>query len=174
MIDDTNMDMRQFLWQLVRALAQQGASTATIMLQAYFDDSKDGRGEKYLVLAGYLSEAETWMKFSQEWEELLSMRPPMKAFKLSSFNLYDEIAAERVRHFYRLIERYELPPICVGVPVDVFYAVCEAIRMPEFLRNPYVLAFVGVHNAVASYAKYKGLDRKCELIFDQQDDQSAS
>lgn len=50
-------------------------------LIAYVDDSAE-TGDA-LVLAGYISTAENWVEFSQEWKELLSLRPPWLCFKMN-------------------------------------------------------------------------------------------
>ncbi len=76
-----------------------------MVLQAYIDDSTQA-GE-VTVLAGYVSSSQDWAKFSIEWQQLLSIRPPQKRFKMSEFMQGggDE-SLERAGWHYRLIEKY--------------------------------------------------------------------
>ena len=55
-------------------------------LQAYIDDSYSDTGDRRLFLAGYLHNADTWQKFSDEWQNVLNEAPAIDYFKMSEAN----------------------------------------------------------------------------------------
>ena len=65
-------------------------------MQAFIDDSREAG--KVLVLAGYISTAERWSVFSDEWKLRLSMKPEMRSFKMNSIDLKSEVQSERLTY----------------------------------------------------------------------------
>jgi len=139
-------------------------------LQAYIDDSRSG-GK--FVLAGYVAPAEIWAAFSNEWRELLGMRPSLEYFKMSEMAGSSE-RLERSSWFYRVIERHVTAAVsCVIDMPGLVKAVREFNWPPNFvnlheLENPYYFAFKAIIDGFAQYQERLGLDLPIDFIFDDQ------
>ena len=48
-----------------------------MVLRAYIDESEHqaSEGPPVFVMGGFIAPAESWAKFSDEWQEVLDMRP---------------------------------------------------------------------------------------------------
>jgi hypothetical protein len=55
-------------------------------LQAYIDDSGSERRDPFFVLGGFVTQAEDWAAFSNEWDVLLKTPPVLGYFKMSEAN----------------------------------------------------------------------------------------
>ena len=137
------------------------------MLQAYIDDSKqDGIA---LILAGYVAHDSEWAKFSVEWNELLSIRPPWQRFKMSEIMAAggDE-SLERAKHHFRLVEKYALAGFTVAVPIADHSSAAQETSVPVEVRNPYFFAWRAIISLYAANCGQMGLDEDLQFIFDQQ------
>jgi hypothetical protein len=80
--------------------------TGLMTLQAYLDESEDG---DFFVLAGYISSPEKWVKFAQDWEDVLHFATQGKdgnyRFKMNEMAQNEE-RMNRVPYFYRIIEEF--------------------------------------------------------------------
>ncbi len=97
-----------YIWALVSGLpGKRRTERQLLMLQAYIDGSAT-QGRNILVLAGYIAKAETWAKFSDDWQELLDNRPlrlrDQTAFKFNRVKSKSSI--KRAEQFYRIIEKH--------------------------------------------------------------------
>lgn len=79
-------------------------------LQAYIDDSR-GDGSGIFVLAGYIATAEQWIKFSEEWREILPLACQDKNGRYR-FKTSEMMTRKRdIQPFYSVIERHVLASI---------------------------------------------------------------
>ena len=93
------------------------------MMQAYFDDSGKGQGPVF-VIAGYVSTAERWEAFSDDWEQALQEFPPIEYFKMreaaslqDQFRGFDEGQRnQRVNRLNEIIAKHALYGVicCIG------------------------------------------------------------
>lgn len=134
-------------------------------VQAYIDDSMEAG--RVLVFAGYISTAEKWSAFSTEWNEILSMKPPMQRFKMNEFDLNSKLQRERLRHFYRVIEDHVLCSVAVAVQVDALERLVAELGMDSDFANPYHIAHKAVINYLAQEQRKIGLLDKVDFIFDK-------
>jgi hypothetical protein len=133
-------------------------------LQAFADDSmEDGR---VLVLAGYVSSAERWSSFSDEWQQRLGMRSPLERFKMSEMALSEE-RMSRVPHFYRVIEQHAIASVAVAVDCRQLAEWVPRMSVPQFLVNPYYLAHKALLNVTAQHQRELGITDKIDFVFDR-------
>lgn len=156
--------------------------------QAFIDDSSGPSGE--FVLAGYIATAETWEKFSKEWEELLPSGTLAKNdkyhFKMSEMAMVSE-RMKRVPAFYWIIEKYDLLPISCRINLRDFERALQRVKT-MFLthfnktvhfgvqKNPYVFTFSmlldNFHYRRNEFADAIPLTEKVDFIFDNQSDKT--
>jgi hypothetical protein len=73
----------EHIWALVSGLPSgKRERRLLLMLQAYMDESYSYGPDVYAV-AGFVSTAERWAAFSNEWQQLLAMTPRIRRFKMS-------------------------------------------------------------------------------------------
>ena len=119
-----------------------------VNLQAVIDDSRDQDG--VFVLAGYISTAERWAQFSEEWEALLPLATKSRAgisrFKMAEMAQSSERLA-RVPAFFRVIEKHVMASVSVKIFTrDIDFAqkrifVPDAVIDWEPVSNPYYICF---------------------------------
>lgn len=134
-------------------------------IQAYVDDSLEAGNA--LILAGYISSAERWSSFSDDWSEILSMSPRLEFFKMSSVDLKSELQMERVRHFYRVIENHVSAQVAVALNISELKEHVANKDVPEILSNPYFLAHKAIVNVTAQLQKQAGITEPIDFIFDE-------
>lgn len=138
-------------------------------LQAFIDDSM-ASGE-VLVLAGYISTAEKWSTFSDEWRQRLEMRPRLARFKMNEVDLGSELQMERVRHFYRVIEDHVLAQVAIAVPCRELNELVPRFDVQQFLVNPYFLAHKVIVNVTAQLQREAGLTDPIDFVFDKRSEE---
>lgn len=144
-------------------------------LQAYVDGSGSGDPDA-LVLAGYVATAETWAKFSTEWQKRLD-EVGLKRFKMH------EMATSRMEfagYFYRVIEEFDvLAAISCVIRTDDLRKVLREIRLPDIpniqrLENPYYLGFRCIIETLARHQRQLRLgEEPIDFIFDDQSEKAA-
>lgn len=137
-------------------------SRLALMLQAYFDDSTE-RGNA-LIFAGYLASVDTWLRFSDDWDELLTMRCPKRPFKMSETCP----TSERAMFHYRAIERAGLVAIGCAIPIVPLAKVVTELGLNSALNDPYYLAWRAVITLSLLGSKMLGSRDPIEFIFDDQ------
>ena len=137
-----------------------------MVLQAYIDDITQA-GE-VTVLAGYVSSSQDWAKFSIEWQQLLSIRPPQKRFKMSEFMQGggDE-SLERAGWHYRLIEKYTNIRFCVAVPHKPLRKVLQYYLQPQNGSDPYYMGMISLLSVIQTYVHPQPM-QQIDVIFDYQ------
>ena len=154
-----------------------------MVLQAFIDDSYTKDGE--FVLAGYIASAESWAKFSKDWEELLPFATLSKAgnrrFKMSDMA---QGRMERVPAFYRVIETYALAAVSCRINIAELNRAKSrvwihntAVEHWGMFQNPFFTAFrclLGMfhhHWNVTSQVIPEG--QTVDFIFDNQTEKTA-
>ncbi len=150
-------------------------------LQAYIDESCDEDG--VFVLAGCISNAESWAAFTKEWEEVLKYGILNKQgryhFKMSEMALNEE-RMSRVPLFLKIIEKYVLGFISAKINVSELKRALTRIRIPnvhinwDALSNPYYVTFRCLldmfHLERDQMADVIPLDEQVDFIFDYRDE----
>ena len=147
-----------------------------MMLQGYFDDSGSSRRESVFVLGGFVSTAEKWRAFSDDWKTKLEESPGLDYFKMSeAASLNGEFGRgwnpalrdQRVFELAEIIARHALVRVdswCYREPFDD--TIRGIVDLPEF-QDPYGLLFYQLVFAIITYRLGNG-GVKCDLIFDEQ------
>ena len=142
-----------------------------MVLQAYFDESADSNGPPTtLVLAGFVSTAEKWTKFSFEWNAAL-VEDGLKVFKSKSQN------ARRCERYYRIVEPYIDAQIYCIVDVRALTQAVDEYNWPQnvFLdlenikrkiKNPYHLAFKNIIRNLVTEQERMNIFKPVNFIFD--------
>ncbi len=150
-------------------------------LQAYIDESCDEDG--VFVLAGCISDAESWAAFTKEWEEVLKYGTLNKHgryhFKMSEMALNEE-RMSRVPLFLKIIEKYVLGFISAKINVSELKRALSRIRIPnvhinwDALSNPYHVTLRCLldmfHLERNQMADAIPLDEQVDFIFDYRDE----
>ena len=145
------------------------------MLRAFIDDS--GKGDKNLfVLAGYISTAERWAAFSEEWWKLIDGSGPPHYRKLDYFKMAEmqsELDRERCGWFYRIIEDHVQAAISCVIDVPGLTRAVDSIKWPpsfynvEKIKNPYFFAFKAIVNVLAQFQEKMNLREPVHFVFDE-------
>lgn len=137
-----------------------------MVMQAFIDDSRtDGR---VLILAGYIASSEKWASFAREWQSRLDMRPKWRSFKMSKIGQSsDPERWERAGFFYRVIEEHCKAFVALAVDIEALNRVVDELRLPDRLRNPYIVGFRALIDFIAQYQVELGIDEPIDLIFDE-------
>lgn len=102
-----------------------------MVLQAFIDDSQDEDGT--FVLAGHVATAESCVKFSKEWKQMLPHGTLRKDgvwhFKMKEMNETSERMA-RVPGFYRILEEHALLSVSCALHPSIVQRVKERVWVP--------------------------------------------
>jgi hypothetical protein len=146
------------------------------MVQAYVDDSKSEGSPPFFILGGYIATAETWARFSEEWQRALDMRPRIPYFKYrealrgeGEFNGASEaLRMERASVMRGVIELFDLAEFGIGFRVDA-YEKAFARFGGQQATNPYYFATANLMAELARGLEQLLLPReRLDIIFDNQ------
>ena len=140
-------------------------SRLILMLQAYFDGSTESGS--VLIFAGYLGSVDTWLAFSDEWGELLTLHPLISHFKMSAIGTSQ---MERAMFHYKLIERSQIFGIAVAIPIEPLTKVVKELGLDSEWANPYYFAWRSVMTLTLQGKKILGFTDPVEFVFDEQTD----
>jgi hypothetical protein len=157
------------------------------MLQAYIDDSgNDGRSPVF-ILAGYVSFAEKWKAFNEDWGKLLTPENgyPINALKMTDvfrnrkrnsryFGWEDNERDERLKAFTTTIKHHALHGIVSVVPIESYSRLLKGRFTTLPLDRPYFLSFFGIMAQLFNLNRHLKLDEKIQFIFDTQDSENIS
>lgn len=159
-----------------------------LMLTAYLDESAsqvDGR--RYLIVAGYLTDRESWSRFGRDWRPFLASygleffhatdvsnrfrdEKNLKALKDKASAPWDE--AKRDRCFAdagRIVKRHVDCGVSCAIDRDQFAGLVSRDQVPEPWSDPYFTAyFWALHAAVEVRQRYCFPSTwKMDVIFDE-------
>jgi hypothetical protein len=137
-----------------------------LMLQAYIDESGDG-GCGSFVLAGYISSPASWARFSQEWDEVLGMRPRWDFLHMSEVNLDNPEHVEKIQAMYRIIEAHVVASVACVVNVGALHSIADEMNLPNIIRNPFWLGFQQLIIQTHKMQADAGLFDSIDFIFDE-------
>jgi hypothetical protein len=148
------------------------------MLQAYIDDSCLGVAPVSL-LAGWVESAARWAKFSDDWQQALSMSPRLRYFKLSEANSFtgefcgwsERSRDERLILLVKTIADYRPMGFACAVPYDL-YQESFGRHSDKVLRYPYYFLFNSIVADTSRYLASRGITEKVDFIFDRQPGQA--
>jgi hypothetical protein len=154
------------------------------MLRAYIDDSGNDGESPAFVLAGYISTAEHWTLFSDEWQQALDMSPKIDAFKMSEAfgRAWDSEAqewrdgkfTEKMRLLFRIIEAHVDACIAVSFSWDGFRKARDMFSVSGTASStPYAIAFARIIHELGARREEFGLTGKIDFIFDKQSERRA-
>lgn len=143
------------------------------MLEAYFDDSGRGNGPVF-VLGGFLSTAERWASFNEEWQSALDRDPPLKRFKMQHAMTGSEewrswsyeTRFERLDLFHAIITRH----VELGFAFVVHNHAFDRLKKigAGLTDTIYPLVFMGVIMATMMHHKENCMTNKVDFVFDDQ------
>jgi Protein of unknown function (DUF3800) len=160
--------------QRIRALVsgfpgEAGRQRELLMLQAYVDGSGTG-DPNFLVIAGYVAEAETWAEFSKEWKVKLD-EAGIPFFKMVQMATKLEIAG----WFYRTLEQFDIKAsIACVINTKELIEVEKTIKYPSYLTNPeaspnpYFWGFKYIIGTLAYHQERLNLLEPVNFIFDDE------
>ena len=144
------------------------------MLKAYIDESEEGG---MFVIAGYISTAERWAAFSDDWRNVLDTNSPhykrLDAYKSSLMRVGSQVDMEQSGWFYNAIEDHALAAISVHFPISALRNALH--RLPrraqiagiEKLENPYYFSFRAIIDLLLQNQKNLGFNTPIDFIFDE-------
>ncbi len=151
------------------------------MLRLYVDDSGKSDQSPVQVLAGYLSTAERWAAFSNEWQELLD-EAGLDAFRMAAAwrlarPYWDRGPLRRDHLIVRMVEcikRHVEMAFVSSVPFEGFHRYLDVTQKTYShpLGRPYFMGFFAILIQVYDYAFERRADQRIEVIFDEQGGES--
>jgi hypothetical protein len=144
------------------------------MLQAYIDESEKN---DVFVMAGWISEAERWAHFSDDWQKVLDSRSPhykvIHEFKASEMRKSSKCDMEQSGWFYNVIEDHAMAAFSVMFPISSLRNALH--RLPyktrildlEKLENPYYFGFRATIDLLMQNQVNLGLNSPIDFIFDE-------
>ncbi|MCK5284146.1 MAG: DUF3800 domain-containing protein [Alphaproteobacteria bacterium] len=138
------------------------------MLQAYFDESQK---DDMFVLAGYLSNKDSWDKFTREWQEQLKIVRSI-AYKASR-GWQTPSRIRRSKKFYKIIEDNVLIAVSCIINTKELQTAVDGMNIDIYpflikqLKNPYYVAFKAVISGLLKREKEFNLSHRVEFIFDE-------
>lgn len=137
-----------------------------MMLQAFFDGSTDQ--DNALIFAGYLGTVDTWLKFSDDWGELLTLQPKMSPFKMNEAASTGRM--ERAMFHYHAIERAKIFGLGCAIPIEPLIRVAKELNLDPAWHNPYYLAWRSIVTLTLEASDRLGSHEPIEFVFDDQSD----
>jgi hypothetical protein len=148
-----------------------------VSLQGYFDDSGSHAGDPVFMVAGFVSTADKWKTFCEEWRTKLDEYPKIRYFKMrEAMSLRGQfergwtpaLRDQRVLELCEIIRKHaELCADSWLYRVNFDDLVANIVDLPEF-NSPYGACFYQLIFALVTYLMERGGRESLELIFDKQ------
>jgi hypothetical protein len=147
-----------------------------VILQAFVDESGTRNQDACFVMAGFISSAEEWAAFSDEWQACLDATPAIPYFKMRHAagnpsgvfrNWRRDDVRKKVTGLVGILKRHARTAIHCTMPIALFDEII-GVEMAGFLKSPYSHTFYAMLAGIA----WEAIDQKAErleLIFDEQD-----
>lgn len=133
------------------------------MLQAYVDESGTHDGSRHYIVAGYISPADEWEKFDEEWADVLNDYG-LKEFHMVDFKNRLRKSKSKYRHIDKpdgdrlldrltdVISRRVLTGVAGILPMDAYNRVVKG-KYEKYLGRPYTLCTNIMLMAVGRWAQ---------------------
>jgi Protein of unknown function (DUF3800) len=149
-----------------------------VVLQGFADDSGSGKGTgqgNVFVLAGFISFAADWKRFSDELEELCDCDPQTPDFHMAEayrikgkYKWKDESQRDaKIRDIVSLIlkhSRYRVDTVLARPNYDMLVRG----KLPQQIDDPYFICFYNVILSACHLLNKLGVERTVDWIFDEQ------
>jgi Protein of unknown function (DUF3800) len=156
------------VWSLVSAFLR-------LMFQIYVDESVSESPPVY-VMAGFISTAEKWAAFSDEWRQRVEMKPRIAYFKMSEAMSFQgefsgfspESRDEKIVLMDSLIQEYAMGSISLVLDHREYRRVFGDPLMPKPLRSPYYFLAYEMMKELPAFQSYFDIGGGIDFIFDEQ------
>jgi len=146
-----------------------------LVLNAYVDESSAQSGSREYCLAGYMTTAAEWMKFSDLWDDALHEFPSIESFhaveaqgRKGEFLGMGE--SERDQKVYRLAQVIDSFPALLSFDCRMSEEAFERILKPVCpydIRDPYFILFHSIMITAARQLEPFGVDIPIDFVFDE-------
>jgi hypothetical protein len=150
--------------------------------QAVIDDSGSEPQSRVFVLAGFAGSAASWANFAVDWRAALDEPPKLDYFKMTeAANFGGQFARDkgwdeskrddRLIALSGVIKKHAHLRIQAAVRNDHFEKYIKSIPTPErtlAIDSPYVLMFMQIILAMATFGDQLDIREACDFIFDEQ------
>lgn len=165
------------IWGLVCGFAgRQRDKRWLLMPKAYIDDSGRRDHSPVMVLAGFAAPVDKWLPFADDWQAVLDLNPPIQYFRayeavhcVGEFNFFSkERRDQRVKMLCDVLDKHLPTQVYCIVVLDDFRKVIEATSAPEWMHNPYYVAFWTLISVFAQNQQRVGFTEPMDFVFDDQ------
>lgn len=151
-----------------------------VVLDGYVDDSGasgDQRDGDHFMLAGYVACAESWMRFSEEWDIECAKEPPTPDFKMSKAMrpvdsgdddgyVWTEAQRDlRIGNLAAIVNRWTLLRVSCATRKSGYENIIKG-NVPRQIDSIFFMPFFTVITAVAHYMTQYGLAGTVDWVFD--------
>lgn len=153
-----------------------------VILQAFIDDSGTQGPQPFFSLGGFISTADRWARFSDEWKTELDREPSIPYFKMTEaffpkkgpFKGWKQRAIERrVCEFVKIIQKHAMLRVSCSMRRDDyrelfgdrFFRAGSALRK---INHPYFFCFWALIHGIIDFQRQNGWDTSIDFIFDEQ------
>lgn len=145
-------------------------------IQAFVDESGVKGTDRVLVLAGFISSAETWLDFSVAWQECLSAAPAIQYLKMNEAAKLDgqfrgwlkTKRDDKLAALVQVIKRF--PPKLathISIHLPAFKRFSERVPAPSSVSDPYFFALDTILPMICKDAFDLGEREEVDVIFDE-------
>jgi hypothetical protein len=146
-----------------------------VALQAYFDESGDTKkGQTTLILGGYISTTDRWLKLSKEWDDLITSEGGSGHLEIRRTDTSK--SKRRCQKYYEIIEKYVDASVFCVVNVKELREAINDYSWPDsishlgdlkhHISNPYHFAFKNLVRGLVENQEGLGLYEPIDMIFD--------
>jgi hypothetical protein len=144
-------------------------------IQAFIDDS-GGKGQgRVATFAGFIAEAETFLRFSEEWASTLDRAPRIRCFKMrdavalsGQFRGWTEVERDsKVRTLCEVIKKFQLMSIYCVTDLKAFERLWGHRAPIKYVNHPYFWPFYYTLFGVRRECLDQGQTRPFEIVFDE-------
>jgi len=147
------------------------------IIQAFIDDSGNStsHGNPVFVLAGYISSADRWAAFSDEWEAECDREPKVRNFKMAHaygfrggfYGWPREERDARLKRLAEIVQRHAVLRIQTAMAWDDYNDVLRG-NMPGIAESPYIWLMWKLLVDLSEWQEARGLNQRVDFIFDRQ------
>jgi hypothetical protein len=150
------------------------------MLVAHIDDSGNNKQGPAFILAGYVATVQQWVKFSDQWQMAMDLKPKLDIVKVQDAlrreNHWGRLTAaqrdERLKRFAAIIHKHVRMAVVASASwedlkrIEQEFFPKATVRKEKF--NPYCALFNGLAADLIRNLKRWGINEKIDFVFDEQ------